>query len=322
MKRLLIILIMLIPPIYMKGEAGKDTLVVMFWNLENLFDYHDGGTGPSDREFSSSGSRRWTKHRFYSKCDKVAKAVTWIADKYSRMPDIIGLCEVENRNVLYKLLNDSILRKYDYQIVHYDSADKRGIDTALLFRKSSFSLLSSSVHTPEFEGKKLSTRDILEVSLDMEGGIFHFIINHHPSKFGGDKSSEGRRFSAMKKMKMLCDSLIDLNDGGNLVFMGDFNDTPDAPQFEIVDEVLVNKSIDAFKRGEGTIRFQGKWDLIDMFMVSDSIADKSVMDIVQVPFLMAWDNSHPGYKPFRTYSGPRYIGGVSDHCPIVLKILF
>ena len=135
MKRMLIILIMLIPPIYMKGEAGKDTLVVMFWNLENLFDYHDGGTGPSDREFSSSGSRRWAKRRFYSKCDKVAKAVTWIADKYSRMPDIIGLCEVENRNVLYKLLNDSILRKYDYQIVHYDSADKRGIDTALLFRK-------------------------------------------------------------------------------------------------------------------------------------------------------------------------------------------
>ena len=86
--------------------------------------------------------------------------------------------------------------------------------------------------------------------------------------------------------------------------------------------MATNKSLDAFEKGEGTIRFQGNWDLIDMFMVSPFLENKSVMNIVQIPFLMVWDNTHPGYKPFRTYSGPRYIGGVSDHCPIVLQITF
>lgn len=313
---------LMISSLALMGKEVEDSLLVMFWNLENFFDYHDGGVSSSDREFSSMGARRWTKSRFYSKCDKISKAVLWIADKYSMMPDVIGLCEVENRNVIYKLLNNSLLRKYDYQIVHYESSDSRGIDTALLFRESSFSLLSSSVNTPDYEGKKIRTRDILEVTLQRKGKVYHYLVNHHPSKFGGKRTSEGRRSSAMQKMKAVCDSIVSINSGDGIICMGDFNDTPDAPQFSIIEGTLKNKSLDAFEKGEGTIRFQGNWDLIDMFMVSPFLENKSVMNIVQIPFLMVWDNTHPGYKPFRTYSGPRYIGGVSDHCPIVLQITF
>jgi hypothetical protein len=100
--------------------------------------------------------------------------------------------------------------------------------------------------------------------------------------------------------------------------MGDFNDTPDGEQFEVLNGVLVNKSDSLFRAGRGTIRYQGKWDLIDMFLVSPWMADNSCMDIVEIPFLMTYERKYPGMKPLRTYSGPRYLGGVSDHCPIVL----
>jgi hypothetical protein len=102
--------------------------------------------------------------------------------------------------------------------------------------------------------------------------------------------------------------------------MGDFNDTPDAPQFSVIDDVLVNKASELHKEGKGTIRFEGKWDLIDMFMVSPELDSRTVTDIVQIPFLMVRDSAHPGMKPLRTYSGPRYLGGVSDHCPVILWI--
>ena len=120
------------------GCAGqtKDSLLVMFWNMENFFDYRDGGEGESDNEFSSMGLRRWTKKRFYAKCNAVAKSLYWISEKYGEFPDVIGLAEIENSNVLYRLLKDTALKKTDYAFIHYDGSDRRGIDVALLYRKS------------------------------------------------------------------------------------------------------------------------------------------------------------------------------------------
>ena len=117
----------------------------MFWNVENFFDYVDGGMSESDKEFSSSGSRRWTKKKFHTKCDAVAKSLFWTAEEYGRMPDVVGLAEVENRGVLTRLLNNTLLRKQGYRVVHYDSPDRRGIDVALLYRESVFRKISSSV---------------------------------------------------------------------------------------------------------------------------------------------------------------------------------
>ena len=141
-----------------------------------------------------------------------------------------------------------------------------------------------------------------------------FIVNHHPSKFGGEKLSEGRRMAAMECLKEMCDTL----DGTCTVAMGDFNDTPDAEAFSLVEGVLVNKGTDLHMKGEGRIRYEGRWELIDMFMVSPEIDKVTQMEVCRVPFLMTWEKKHPGEKPLRTYSGPRHIGGVSDHCPIVL----
>ena len=300
---------------------GKDSTLVVFWNLENFFDYTDGGEGESDKEWSSLGSRRWTKTRFYTKCDAIAKTMFWIGEKYGRMPDVIGVAEVENSGVLYKLLSSTLLRKCDYKVVHYDSRDRRGIDVALLYRSSVFRKVSSSVTVPEYDGEKLLTRDILQVCLETAGGErVNVLVNHHPSKYGGSQASESRRDAAMTVMRNLCDSLAVADSGVPVIAMGDFNDTPDGEQFRMLDGVLVNKADSLFRAGQGTIRFEGKWDLIDMFMVSESISEKSSMEILQVPFLMTYEKKYPGLKPLRTYSGPRYIGGVSDHCPVVLKV--
>ena len=296
------------------GETDT-SLVIVFWNLENFFDWSDGGEGESDREFSASGSRRWTRKRFRAKCDAVAKALLWMGDRYGRIPDFIGLAEIENKEVLVKLLSYTSLRKFGYRIIHKESSDRRGIDVAALYRESSMTLVSSSFITPSLDGVRMSTRDILHAQMLVSDTCrMDFIVNHHPSKYGGEKDSDFRRSAAMDALRGMCDSL----GRDRVVAMGDFNDTPDSEAFEIMDGVLVNKGDELHERGEGTIRYEGKWELIDMFLTGDSFGDRSVMDVCQIPFLMVWEKTHPGMKPFRTYSGPAYIGGVSDHCPVVL----
>ena len=297
----------------------KDSLLIMFWNLENFFDWKDQGTGESDSEFSSRGSRSWTKSRFYSKCNAVSKSVFWVSDKYGRMPDMFGVCEIENKGVLKRLLSSTILRKYDYDIIHFDSKDRRGIDVAILYRKSTFQLLSTSLKTPVYNGVEISTRDMLHAQMRCisSGDTLDFIVCHHPSKYGGSKLSQGRRYSAMESLFELCDSIGPTKQ----IIMGDFNDIPSAEQFDKLTGKLINKAENFSIKGEGTIRYNGKWDMIDMFMVSPSLDACTTMDISYIPFLMVYDKSYPGEKPLRTYSGPKYLGGVSDHCPIILKIL-
>ena len=318
MKRLMVFLLL---TVFGQYVYGQDSLLVMFWNVENFFDHMDQGTGESDKEFSSYGTRHWTKRKFQAKCDDIAKSVLWIGDQYDRMPDIIGLAEVENRGVLWKLLNNTLLRKYDYKIVHFDSGDRRGIDVALLYRGTVFRKSSHSLTVPVVNGVEMTTRDMLQVCLeDIMGQKINMIVCHHPSKYGGVKESSSRRNAAMLALKVLCDSLEVADYGVPIVAMGDFNDTPDGEQFRLLDGVLVNESEYLFVEGYGTIRYQGVWELIDMFMVSAELESRSEMDILQIPFLMTYEKKYPGMKPLRTYSGPRYVGGVSDHCPIVLCI--
>ena len=323
MKKLMILL--LVMAAYRCAGQGSDSLMVMFWNMENFFDHTDGGEGESDREFSSMGSRHWTRKRFYAKCNSFAKAVLWLSDEYGKLPDIIGLAEIENSKVLYRLLHDTALRKTDYAFIHFDGRDRRGIDVAILYRRSMMSPESITRKIPVFNGDTLDTRDILHVRMAVKGQNIaqniDFIVNHHPSKFGGEKASEGRRNAAMTCLKELCDSLLHQkirSDG--IIAMGDFNDTPDSAPFHMIEDILENKGFKFHEEGRGTIRYQGKWELIDMFMTSKNLSGKSEMKIVEIPFLMVRDTRHSGLKPFRTYSGPRYMGGVSDHCPIIFRV--
>ena len=322
--------LILVLTVLMAGTAAysqdKDSVLTVFWNLENFFDYHDGGTGESDAEFSSFGLRHWTSRKFNEKCQMVSKSIFYMADTYGSMPDVIGVAEVENRWVLERLLSSTLLRKYGYKIVHRDSRDRRGIDVALLYRSNRFELVDYSFCIPSFDGVPMSTRDILNVKLRRlsDGSVYDFIVNHHPSKFGGAKESEGRRFAAMESLVSMCDSLTvvsaDIESYEGIIAMGDFNDNPDGSQFRMLEERLQNTCMELFEKGEGTIRYEGKWDLIDMFWVSPFVFPDSRCEILRIPFLMTRDRKHPGEKPLRTYSGPRYLGGVSDHCPVVLLL--
>lgn len=296
------------------NAQAQDNLV-LFWNLENFFDWTDGGNGDSDTEFTPGGKRHWTARKFYSKCNAVAKSVLWISDEYGKLPDVIGLAEIENRGVLSKLINSTSLRKTGYKIVHYDSADHRGIDVALLWNTGTMDLISSK--PCHIDG--LETRDILLVNLfDRRAQKERaFIVVHLPSKFGGGKTA-WKREKAAARLKAVADS-VNAAGCSDITVMGDFNDTPDAEAFTQLKEVLVNVSEPLSAQGLGTIRFEGKWDLIDMFWVTPEMARNVSMEIVRVPFLTVRDNVHSGIKPLRTYSGPRYLGGVSDHCPILLK---
>ncbi len=319
MKRLF--LCALLSAVFAVMAESRDSLRVVFWNLENFFDYIDSGQNVSDRDFSSFGERRWTKRRFYAKCDAVAKAIFWIAERYGGLPDAIGVAEVENRWVLQQLVNSTLLRKYGYEIVHIDSPDRRGIDVALLYLKSSLSVSDVSVKLPVYMGKNMDTRYMLHAGMMTRGGRkVDFIVNHHPSKFGGDAVSSGRREAAMSALVSMCDSISAAGSSDCIIGMGDFNDTPDGRQFRLLDSILCNKALALHEAGKGTIRYAGKWDLIDMFLVSECVDACSEMDICMIPFLLVRDRGHPGEKPFRTYSGPQYLGGVSDHCPVVLRV--
>lgn len=308
---------------YAAPGDSLSSMLVMFWNLENFFDWKDGGFGASDNEFSSYGQRHWTKSRFQAKCDAIAKALMWTEWKYGRIPDVIGVAEVENRPVLEALLGGTSLRKYGYAIVHHDSPDPRGIDVAMLYRKGMFRLAGERPVRVCQEDASSATRDILYVCLSpVDGGRpVHFLVNHHPSKYGGAEVSLPRRRVAVETMLSVCDSVYRTALGPHeIICMGDFNDTPDNPLLDFGDRYLVNMAVPLSERGEGTIRYRGKREMIDMFIVSTEVAVRSEMEVLHIPFLTVPDNAHPGDKPFRTYSGPVYIGGVSDHCPILLKI--
>lgn len=283
----------------------------MFWNLENYFDW---------KQDTMFVRQHWSKRKFMVKSRAIAKAVLWIADEEGKLPDAIGFAEVENCFVLERLVHDTPLSKAGYGIIHFDSPDPRGIDVALLYRKATLKpLRASPIKVENRSGPPMKTRDILLAEFVRAGGdSVAFLVNHHPSKYGGGSSS--RRRVAMERLREITDSLF--SEGWcDVVSMGDFNDTPESA--EEYSEIMVNLAIPLASKGQGTIKYSGKWEMIDMFFISRSLAERNPgvgMKAEKIPFLMVRDNAHSGEKPFRTFSGPTYSGGVSDHCPIALMI--
>ena len=351
---------------YQIYPAPGDSLELMFWNVENFFDWRNDSTTVSDTEFSAAGERHWTWKRFQAKANAFAKALFWVETETGRLPDIVGLEEVENAFVLRQVLAKTALRKSDYKYVHYDSPDHRGIDASLLYRSSRLELLGSKPCHIFAADTVMATRDILlcvfrkkppvvpgispvipgsspvspgpslvipgltgnlpeesdrypiEVGYD---GVFAVLVNHHPSKYGGAAESEPRRRVAVERLRFLADSLAAAGID-RIIAGGDFNDTPDNPVFRLLEPVLMPTHIDLHRRGLGTIKFDGKWDLIDHIYVSPSVSSGAQMRILRIPFLLTRDTVHSGEKPLRTYTGPRHPGGVSDHLPVLLEVVF
>ena len=336
--------------IWLLAAPGQDTLTVMFWNVENFFDWRNDSTTVSDGEFTPTGERHWTWKRFQAKANAFAKALFWVEGETGRLPDIVGLEEVENAFVLRQVLQKTALKKTDYKYVHYDSPDRRGIDVALLYRSSRLELLESKPCHLYAADTVMATRDILlctfrennpgETSLVIPGltgnlplnkqqmadqvghddsyARFAVLVNHHPSKYGGVAESEPQRRIAVERLRNLADSLATVGID-RIIAGGDFNDTPANPVFRMLEPVLVPLHMDLFRHGQGTIKYDGKWELIDHIYVSPSY-ERPTMSILRIPFLLTRDTVHSGEKPLRTYTGPRHTGGVSDHLPVLLFI--
>ena len=304
----------------------RDSLSVMCWNVENFFDWRNDSLTVSDAEFSSRGERHWTWRRFQAKANAFAKALFWVEAETGRLPDIVGLEEVENAFVLRQVLQKTALRKTDYKYVHYDSPDRRGIDVALLYRSSVLELVDSKpCHLYEAD-TVMATRDILlcvfRRKIDVAPPPFAVLVNHHPSKYGGASESDPKRRIAVDRLRFLADSLA-AEGIDKIIAGGDFNDTPDNPVFLRLEPALKPLYSALFRRGEGTIKYDGKWALIDHFYASPALWDSGPsMRILRIPFLLTRDTAHSGDKPLRTYTGPRPTGGVSDHLPILLEISF
>ena len=301
--------------------SPEDSLSVMFWNVENFFDWRNDSTTVSDVEFSAAGERHWTWKRFQAKANAFAKALFWVEAETGHLPDIVGLEEVENAFVLRQVLQKTALRKLDYKYVHFDSPDRRGIDVALLYRSSRLDLLDSKPCPLFAADTVMATRDILLCVFKRDSAKVAVLVNHHPSKYGGAAESEPRRRIAVERLRFLADSLAAIGID-RIIAGGDFNDTADNLVFRLLEPALLPLHMDLFRRGLGTIKYDGKWDLIDHIYVSPALTPLSRMQILRIPFLLTRDTVHSGEKPLRTYTGPRHTGGVSDHLPVLLESAF
>ena len=300
---------------------AQESFRVMFWNVENFFDTKDE-PGKTDEEFLPDAIRRWTSFRYRDKLIKLAKAIVASGDE--RVPDLVGLCEVENDSCLYDLTGRSPLREAGYRYVMTDSPDERGIDVALLYQRGSFKLLGKqSIRIPHKQVSRDPTRDILHVSGQIiSGDTADVLVCHFPSRGGGQAKTEPYRLQAAKVLRQTVDSLMQIRQHPYLIIMGDFNDSPSNKSLR---KVLCGKGdlVNLMKgMKKGTYRYRGEWEIYDQFIVSGNVLSiRKNVQILRHPFLLEEDGKYGGDKPFRTYNGMKYVGGYSDHLPVVLDLL-
>jgi hypothetical protein len=321
-----------------EGRKGQNVRIG-FYNVENLYDPYDD-TLKLDDEFTSSGAKHWTYSRFRVKLLHLAKMIismgTWDP------PPIFGMCEVENRYVLNKLIYETPLKIYKYKVIQFDSPDARGVDAVMIYRPGIVRIIRAEAIPVIFPfDTSLRTRDILHVQAVVFGDdTIHLFVNHWPSRRGGYKETSMKREFVAGLLKSRIDSIFSLDPLSCIVVMGDFNDEPDNESIAKTlgartdsagcrDGALVNLMAPKMQQwDQGTIKYQGKWSVFDQFMVScPMVSGKSGIvttfedcHIHAPAFLVEEDPRFLGTMPKRTYAGPRYTGGFSDHLPIYLDV--
>jgi hypothetical protein len=309
----------------------------MFYNTENLFDTIDN-PHTNDNEYLPNGRRHWNGYRYFQKLNRIAQVI--IAAGQGDFPVVVGLAEIENREVLESLIALTPLKKLDYEIIQHESPDPRGINVAFLYRKTLFSpLYYRTIPVTNSKNEILKTREIVYVKGLLKNDTVHFFVNHWPSKFGGISVSKPLRNYAALSLKAKTDSLLKTNPNSKIIIMGDFNDTPfdksiaetlgAEPPINPVDSRLYNLALPLAKQGKGTNKFRTKWDLIDQFIVSGNLLKSNGLhtttasfSIFSPSFLLEKDKTYLGEKLNRTYIGYKYHGGFSDHLPILLDMSY
>ncbi|MBO4645375.1 MAG: endonuclease [Bacteroidales bacterium] len=322
-------------------SQNSDTIALGFYNVENLFNPHDDSL-KNDDSFTPQGFNHWTYKKYVRKVNNIAKVL--LAINGWEPPDLMGLAEIEDATVLKKLCHDSPLKKYRYDYVHYESPDPRGIDVALLYRRGRVKILHSEpipIVFPFEPGSR--NRDILYAVAQLSSGdTLHLFVNHWTSRYGGYAPTIPKRNHYASVVRQKCDSILQACPAAAIVITGDFNDYPTD---ESICDVLQAGDPDnplhtghtlfnlmcRFERMQniGSHKHEDFWGCLDQIIVSSPLLDETnplhiengQAHIFKADFMVEPDEKYDGYKVFRTYSGPRYMGGYSDHLPVFIQCI-
>lgn len=315
---------------------------IAFYNLENLFDTIND-TAKFDEASPIMELKTNREEAYNQKVHNMAKVIADIGlDEARNSPAILGVSEVENREVLVDLVNDSLLLNKDYGIVHFDSPDARGIDVGLLYQKALFQPLSSSKHElkiyDDITRERVYTRDQLLVSGKLDGDLIHIIVNHWPSRSGGEARSRSKREAAASLNKHIIDSLQAIDPYAKIFTMGDLNDDPINASIKKIlraekdrDKVqlkgIYNPYENFYKSGLGTTAYRDAWSLFDQIMMTQSLLDKDYSTyrfykayIYNKYYLTTKAGRWKGY-PFRSWADGGFTDGFSDHFPVYVFVI-
>lgn len=290
-------------------------------------------------DFTPKSNKNYTYNIYQQKLKNIAQVISEIGFKYTKTaPAVVGLVEVENRQVVEALTQQDALKKYDYGVVHYNSFDARGIDVALIYQKKRFTVTNS--YKKELvlfreDGKREYTRDLLVVSGILDGEKVAFFVNHWPSRRGGEAVSMPKRNAAAALLKQEMDALREKNPNIKLIAMGDFNDDPISPSFknhlkavgdekELSEEYpYFNPMYKMYKKGVASLAYRDAPNLFDQIiysknLVSNSSAEEYAVyrtEVYAPAYLINKQGNYKGY-PFRSWDGDKFTGGYSDHFPV------
>ena len=315
---------------------------IAFYNLENLFDTINDTT--KFDEASPIMEMKFDRESVYKKkVMNMARVISEIgADVSNNTPAIIGIAEVENKEVIDDLANDPALLHKDYGIVHYNSPDARGIDVALMYQKSIFTPTNTSKHEliiyDDYTRKRVYTRDQLLVSGFLDGEKIHVIVSHWPSRSGGEARSRPKRVAAAKLNKRIIDSLQAIDPYAKIFSMGDLNDDPTNASLKDVLQAKRNKKDvklkgiynpmeSFFRKGLGSNAYRDAWSLFDQILITKPLLEDDYSSfrfykagIFNAYYLTNKKGRYKGY-PFRSFADGGFTNGFSDHFPVYVHII-
>ena len=355
MKRLLLFISFVLLLSGPASAQGTKNYVIGFYNLENLFDIYDDPV-KNDGEFLPDGKNKWTEAKYQKKLQNMAKVIRNMKEDNGLWHAVLGVSEIENRLVLEDLVMEPQIAEANYQIIHYDGPDRRGVDVALLYKPELFKYIESESIPYTFEGSSIDfvmtkdqqeyfkTRDILMVHGTIDGEHFAIYVAHLPSRAGDKKGSHQLRERGGEIMYNHAMKMQQKYPGIKIICMGDMNDNPtDASMAEylhgkeklqdVTDADFFSPFISMLKAGYGSLAYQGVWSIYDLVLVNNALANATdgglkirplgkkgyYGRIYRKPYMTTQKGQYKGY-PFRTFSNGSFIGGYSDHYPTFIVI--
>ncbi|MCQ2203237.1 MAG: hypothetical protein MJZ15_02220 [Bacteroidales bacterium] len=303
-----------------------DTLVILSYNVENFF-HPDDDPEKNDEDFTPNGRYLWTKDRMADKAEKIKKVI--MASNGGRIgsqPAIVGLCEIEGKPAVDYLLAATGLSNI-YSGIVFPTPDMRGIAVAMLYDHTRVDVLESRAIGVSIADSSFFTRDVLYSKVRFSGDVYHVMVNHWPSKYGGATETIWKREHVASRVRAVCDSINASEDGkAKIVLIGDFNDMSDAPALATIlgatteGNPYVNLSDDT---SDYSYKYKGEWGTIDHVIVSPVLCanGRPEFRVCKFGFISIADNMDGDVKPNRTYVGNRYVGGYSDHYPVMVRIV-